>query len=65
MSLFIFRTGYISCAIKVIKLKERLSFEHPHAYSEGVRYLLVNGKLTVDDGKWNGTLAGEVIKLKE
>ncbi|MFH1941841.1 MAG: D-aminoacylase [bacterium] len=47
------------------KIKIRTSISNPHAYSEGVRYLLVNGKLTVDDGKWNGTLAGEVIKLKE
>ena len=37
----------------------------PHRYAEGVKYLLVNGKVVVDGGEYNGTLAGEVIKLKK
>lgn len=41
------------------------SISNPHRYSEGVKYLLVNGKVVIDDGEWNGTLAGEVIKLNE
>jgi len=41
------------------------SISNPHQYSEGVKYLLVNGKVVIDIGEWNGTLAGEVIKLKK
>lgn len=32
-----------------------------HGYSEGVRYVLINGKLAVDAGELTGALAGEVL----
>lgn len=31
-------------------------------YCEGVMYLIINGKVVIDKGKWNGTLAGQVLK---
>lgn len=34
------------------------SFEKPHAYSVGFHYVIVNGKLTVDQQQHNGTRAG-------
>ena len=37
----------------------------PHQYAEGVAYLLVNGAVVIDGGKFTGELAGEVIKLKK
>jgi N-acyl-D-amino-acid deacylase len=37
------------------------TFERPHAYSEGFHYVIVNGKLTVDDKKHNGTRAGKPL----
>ena len=43
---------------KVIDLS---TFEKPHAYSEGFFYILVNGKLTVDNKKHNGTRAGKAL----
>ena len=46
-------------------IKIRTSISNPHQYCEGVKYLLVNGKLIIDNGEWNGSLAGEVIKLKK
>jgi len=46
-------------------IKIRTSISNPHAYSEGVKYLLINGKLVLDNGQWTGTLPGEVIKLKD
>ena len=49
--------------IKNIKLKTSIS--NPHAYSEGVKYLLINGELVLDEGKYTGKLPGKVIKLKE
>jgi dihydroorotase/N-acyl-D-amino-acid deacylase len=30
---------------------DRATFEEPHQYSEGIRYVLVNGELVLDDGR--------------
>ena len=46
-------------------IEVKTSISNPHQYCEGIEFLLVNGKLVIDNGKWNGTLAGEVIKLKK
>jgi len=45
-------------------IKIRTSISNPHAYSGGVKYLLVNGELVLDDGEWTGKLSGQVIRLK-
>jgi len=34
-------------------------------YSEGVSYLLINGEMVIDRGEWTGALPGEIIKLKK
>ncbi len=47
------------------KIKLRTSISNPHAYSEGVIYLLINGKLVLDKGKWTGNLPGKIIKPKK
>lgn len=41
------------------------SISNPHQYCQGVKYLFVNGELTIDKGKWTGKLAGKVLKLKQ
>ena len=41
------------------------SISNAHRYSEGVEWLIVNGKLVIEDRKFNGILAGEVIRLKK
>ncbi len=41
-------------------IRDRATFEE-NIYSEGVEYLLVNGKLAIDDSQFTGALAGEVI----
>jgi len=38
---------------------------NPHQYCEGIQYLIMNGKMVIEAGQWNGTLAGEVLKLKK
>lgn len=37
------------------------SISAPHQLSRGVRHLLVNGKMVLDDGRFTGTLAGQVL----
>lgn len=44
------------------KVGDRATFEKPHAYAAGFKYVLVNGKLTVSDGKHTGTRAGVVLR---
>lgn len=40
---------------------DKSTFAHPHAYSTGFKYVLVNGKLTVDNFKHNGTRNGAIL----
>ena len=46
-------------------IETKTSISNPHQYSKGVEYLLINGKVVIDGGRYNGTLAGDVIKLKK
>jgi N-acyl-D-amino-acid deacylase len=43
----------------------RGNFTNAHRYAEGVQYLLVSGKLAIDEGEFNGNLPGQVLLLKE
>ena len=43
------------------KVNDISTFEKPHAYSEGFHYVIVNGKLTVDNKNHNGTRAGKAL----
>lgn len=42
-------------------VKDESTFEHPHAYSTGFKYVLVNGKITVDNFKHIGTRNGAIL----
>src|SRR6201996_406528 len=42
-------------------VKDESTFEHPHAYSTGFKYVLVNGKVTVDNFKHVGTRNGVIL----
>jgi N-acyl-D-amino-acid deacylase len=38
------------------------TYEKPHQYSTGFKYVLVNGAVTIENGKHNGTRNGSVLK---
>jgi N-acyl-D-aspartate/D-glutamate deacylase len=42
--------------------RDRATYDKPHQYATGVRYLFVNGKAAIDEGKYTGTLAGKVLR---
>jgi len=44
------------------KIKEKATFEQPHQYAEGVLHVLVNGKITIRDGKHTGEKAGKIVR---
>ena len=57
--------------IDLSKIKDRATnlwphkypFEnYPHRYPEGVPYVIVNGKVAVDNGRQTKVLAGEVLR---
>ena len=42
--------------------RDTATFEKPHQYSTGVRYLFVNGKRVIDDGKFLDVFAGKGLR---
>jgi N-acyl-D-aspartate/D-glutamate deacylase len=42
--------------------RDPATYEKPHQYASGVRYLFVNGKLVIEDGKFLGVLAGRPLR---
>jgi N-acyl-D-aspartate/D-glutamate deacylase len=44
------------------KFRDTATFDKPHQYATGVRYLFVNGVLTIDEGKYTEALAGVTLR---
>lgn len=42
-------------------VQDNATFEKPHAYSSGFKYVIVNGKITVDNAVHNGTRNGRPV----
>jgi N-acyl-D-amino-acid deacylase len=40
---------------------DRATFDNPHQYADGVRYVIVNGKVVVSDGKHTGARPGMIL----
>ncbi len=45
--------------------RDPATYEKPHQYATGVKYLFVNGKLAIDDGKFMDVLAGKPLRHPE
>jgi len=58
-----YKADIVILDLKNIKIKTSVS--NPHQYSEGIKYLLINGKVVLFEGKWNGNLPGKILKLKK
>jgi len=43
-------------------VKQLSTFEDPKQYPVGIDYVIVNGKVAIDEGQYNGTLAGLVLR---
>jgi len=58
------RTGYSADLVLFdpAKIASRATFENPHQYPEGIRMVIVNGKIAANDGKLTGRLAGRVLR---
>ncbi|MBS1578219.1 MAG: D-aminoacylase, partial [Bacteroidetes bacterium] len=49
----------------VAEVKDNATYQKPHQYSTGFKYVIVNGKITVDESKHNGTRNGKVLRLTD
>ncbi len=45
-------------------IRDTATFESPQTFPEGIHTVIVNGAVTVDDGKYTGALAGQVLRHK-
>ena len=43
---------------------DKATFDKPHQYPEGIKYVIVNGEVVVDNGKHTGARPGMVLKKK-
>ncbi|UCC39333.1 MAG: D-aminoacylase [Candidatus Aminicenantes bacterium] len=46
-------------------VRDKATYQNPHQYSDGIAYLLINGILAIDKGKYTGVLAGKPIEHKK
>ena len=44
-----------------VRVIDRATFENPHQYPVGIRYVIVNGAVTVENERHTGALAGRVL----
>lgn len=42
--------------------RDAATYDKPHQYAPGVRWLFVNGKMVIKDGKYTDALAGKVLR---
>lgn len=47
------------------EISDRATYAAPHRYSVGIRYLLINGRLVIENGNYNGRLAGKPIRMNK
>ncbi len=43
-------------------IMDNATFQDPHQYSDGVKYVIVNGTLVVENGKYNGVQPGRTLR---
>ena len=46
------------------KVQDLSTYDKPHQYTTGFQYVLVNGQMTVNEGKHTGVLGGTTLRLK-
>jgi N-acyl-D-amino-acid deacylase len=58
------RTGYFADVVVFDEkaVAETATYEQPEKLAVGMKYVLVNGKLAVEDGKYAGALAGRALR---
>ena len=60
------KEGYIADLILFdpLKLKTNSTYTSPENYSDGMDYVIINGGIAIENGKYTGALLGKTIKRK-
>ena len=45
-------------------IADRATYEEPTILPNGIRFVLVNGRVVIDEGEYNGTLAGRTLRKR-
>ena len=45
-------------------LRDTATFDSPHQYADGIRYVFVNGQPALVEGRYTGALAGKALRFK-
>lgn len=48
--------------IDLNRMKSHATFEHPRQYPDGIKHLLVNGVISIEDGKATSIRAGRALR---
>ena len=58
------RTGYFAdlIAFDPKAIADQATYENPEVLASGMKYVLVNGKLAIDNGKFTNVFAGRALK---
>ncbi|HKW56008.1 MAG TPA: D-aminoacylase [Candidatus Acidoferrum sp.] len=58
------RVGYFAdvIAFDPATVSDRSTYEHPNELAVGMQYVLVNGRIAVENGKYTGALAGRPLR---
>ena len=58
------RVGYFAdvIAFDPATVADKSTYEHPNELAVGMKYVIVNGKLAAEDGKYTGALAGRPLR---
>jgi N-acyl-D-aspartate/D-glutamate deacylase len=46
-------------------VRDRATYEQPETLATGMKYVVVNGKISVDEGKYTGMLAGRALRKNQ
>ena len=58
------RAGYYAdvIAFDPATIADRGTYEHPEVFATGMKYVIANGRIAVEDGKYTGALAGRPLR---
>ncbi len=45
------------------EISDKATYPDPHQYSVGIRFLVINGEVAIEDGNYNGKLAGKPLRM--
>jgi N-acyl-D-aspartate/D-glutamate deacylase len=46
------------------KVIDKATFEDPHQYPDGIPYVIVNGRVAVNNGEYKKVLAGKTLRKR-